>query len=130
MSDVIISPAPAIEVRVNGQLLGMTQSVQTKVETTPVVVHSFGAREPAAVINGKRTYSVTLRRLLMDRTQLPNQTAASGLDEFSLSLSDGVMETTFHGCRVTRENTSYEAGKLVIEELEIQAKGRAWSVLS
>lgn len=130
MSDLLTFPVPPVEVRVNGQLLGMTQSVQLRVESAPVEVRSFGKREPVAIGGGERVYTVTLKRLLLDRADFPNQPAASGLDGFSLSLSDSVLETTFTDCRITKETVSCEAGGLLLEELEIRATGRTLSNLS
>lgn len=130
MSEPTVFPAPAIEVRLNGKLLGMTQSFQTRVVTAPIAVHAFGKRDASAIAEGQRDYTVTLRRLIVDSTALPNQPSASGFGEFSLSLSDGTLETTFTGCRVTRESTLCEAGKLTVEELEIRAMGRTWSNLA
>lgn len=130
MSEPTVFPAPAIEVRLNGKLLGMTQSFHTRVVTVPIAVHAFGKRDASAIAEGQRDYTVTLRRLIVDSTALPNQPSASGFGEFSLSLSDGTLETTFTGCRVTRESTLCEAGKLTVEELEIRAMGRTWSNLA
>lgn len=127
MSEPTVFPAPAIEVRLNGKLLGMTQSFHTRVVTVPIAVHAFGKRDASAIAEGQRDYTVTLRRLIVDSAALPNQPSASGFGEFSLSLSDGTLETTFTGCRVTRESTLCEAGKLTVEELEIWAMGRTWS---
>ena len=130
MSELLGFPVPPVEVRVNGQLLGMTQRVELRVETEPVEVRSFGKRDPAAIVDGKRVYTVTLRRLLLDRADFPNQPAASGLGSFSLSLSDSVMETTFTDCRVTKECVTCEAGGVLIEALEIRATGRTVNNLS
>lgn len=130
MSEPTVFPAPAIEVRLNGKLLGMTQSFHTRAVTVPIAVHAFGKRDASAIAEGQRDYTVTLRRLIVDSTALPNQPSASGFGEFSLSLSDGALETTFTGCRVTRESTLCEAGKLTVEELEIWAMGRTWSNLA
>lgn len=130
MSEPTVFPAPAIEVRLNGKLLGMTQSFQTRVVTAPIAVHAFGKRDANAIAEGQRDYTVTLRRLIVDSTALPNQPSASGFGEFSLSLSDGTLETTFMGCRVIKESTLCEAGKLTVEELEIRAMGRTWSNLA
>lgn len=130
MSEPVIFPVPPVEVRMNGQLLGMTQRVELRVETEPVEVRSFGKRDPVAVVDGKRVYTVTLRRLLLDRADFPNQPSASGLSSFSLSLSDSVMETTFTDCRVVKESAVCEAGGVLIEALEIRATGRTMNNLS
>ena len=130
MSQPICFPAPEITVAVNGQVLGMVQSVELQVDAAPITVRSFGTRDPVAVLNGPRTYTVTLRRLLMDRMDFPKQPSFSGLSDFTLSLSDGVLETTFCGCHVTAERLSCEAGKLLIEMLELQAQSRSWSNLT
>lgn len=130
MSEPTVFPAPAIEVRLNGRLLGMTQSFRTRVVTVPIAVHAFGKRDASAIAEGQRDYTVTLRRLIVDSAALPNQPSASGFGEFSLSLSDGTLETTFMGCRVIKESTLCEAGKLTVEELEIRAMGRTWSNLA
>ena len=129
MSELSVIAAPTIKVWINGKLLGMVQSFRTEARTAPVVIRSFGKSAPAAVAEGERDYTVTLRRLVLGADAFPNQTPASGLRDFSLSLNDGVVETTFTGCYVTSESTSYEAGKLVIEELVLRASGRAWSQL-
>ncbi len=129
MSELSVIAAPAIEVWINGRRLGMVQSFRTEVRTTPVVIRSFGKSAPVAVAEGERDYIVTLQRLVLGADAFPNQTAASGLRDFSLSLNDGVVETTFTGCYVTNESASYGAGELLVEELVLRASGRAWSQL-
>lgn len=130
MSQTICFRAPEVSVAVNGQVLGMAQSVELRVSSAPVTVRSFGMRDPIAVLKGPRTYTVTMRRLVMDRLDFPKQPSLSGLSEFTLSLSDGVLETTFCGCHVTGESLSCEAGKLLIETLELQAQSRTWNNLT
>lgn len=127
MSELCLAATPKIEVRIDNVTVGMTQSVETRVHTALTPVHAIGQCEPTALVRGKREYTVTLKRMVVDRAVFPSQLPVSELDDFSLTVSDGVLETTFTDCRVAKEISRYDVGGLFIEELEVCALGRAWA---
>lgn len=121
MYSLTFPAVPPIKIYVNGRRMGMLQEyeVTTKTDVTPL--HAVGTSRVQGFQTGTTHYSVILKRLLLDRTELPVQYNPYGLTDFTLVLRSSLQSIEFSGCRWTRVRESFKLGQTVAEELELVA---------
>lgn len=116
-----LSAEPEVTVLLNGERIGLLQefTVSRSVVCTPL--WGFGDALPGAVYSGKRSYSVVLKRLLLDRQELPAKLSAFDLKDFTLELRLPTRRLSFSGCQTSLIKESYTLGQNVVEELRVSA---------
>ncbi|MBQ3216602.1 MAG: hypothetical protein IJB35_02165 [Oscillospiraceae bacterium] len=121
MYPLIYPAVPALEISINGNRIGMLQEyeITTKTDITPLYV--LGNSRVQDFQTGTKYYSITLKRLILDRKGLPSQYDPSNLTGFTLVLRSNLQTMEFGGCHWVRIRESYKLGETVAEELELVA---------
>ncbi len=118
---LIFSAEPSVEVFWNGERVGLIQEFTVSRNAECLPVWGFGDELPGTVYSGKTSYTVVLKRLLLDRQELPAELSAFDLKEFTLELRLQTRRLTFSGCRISLLRESYQLGQNVVEELQVSA---------
>lgn len=121
MYSLIFPAVPALEVSINDRRMGMLQEyeITTKTEVTPL--YALGKSSVQDFHTGAKHYSVILKRLILDRQELPAQHDPYSLSGFTLLLRSNLQTLEFRDCQWVRVRESYKLGQTVAEELELVA---------
>ena len=112
---------PAVEILINGRRIGLLQEYSVSQKTAIHAPKSFGSNSPAALLPGEVSYAITLKRLLLDRVELPMQFAPYGMKDFTLTIREQQRSLTYSGCQWTLIKESYQLGQSLLEELQLVA---------
>lgn len=129
MYPLMFPAEPSVEVFVNGSRIGLLQEYSLTEKTEVIPVRGFGESAPACLLSGTTTYALTLKRLLLDRSEIPLQFSPYGLKDFRLVIRDGRRTLDLSGCRWTSVSESYRLGDSLVEELQLSALSCARGVL-
>lgn len=129
MYPLMFPAEPSVEVLINGNRIGMLQDYSVTERTTVYPQRGFGSNTPAALLPGEISYSLTLKRLLLDRLEIPLQFSPYGLKDFTLTIREQRRSLTFSGCQWTLIKESYSLGQSLLEELQLSAKSCTRAVL-
>ena len=121
MYPLMFPAEPSVEVFINGARVGLLQEYSVTIKANVLPLRSFGKGKPTTLHSGETTYAVTLKRLLLDRPELPLQTMPYFLEDFSLEIREQCRGLRFQGCRWTLIKESYCLGQTLLEELELVA---------
>lgn len=124
MSVQVFPPHPIVRVSINSTAIGAAKYFRVQCSAEPITVRAFGRSAPEAIVLGKQSYVITLKRLIVDRIAFPDEFRAHEIDNFTLTLDDGSLQTVFSGCHITQELTSFDDGRILVEELTVHAAAR------
>ena len=129
MYPMIFPAEPSVEVFLNGNRIGLLQEYSVTEKTEAIPLRSFGENTPLGLLSGTKIYTLNLKRLLLDRPEIPLQYSPYGLKDFRLVLRDGRRTLDFSGCRWNSVSESYRLGDSVAEELQLTALSCVRAVL-
>lgn len=119
MTSQLFPVDPALKVYYNTQRVGLIQdySILTQWEVTPI--RSFGTEQPHTLHQSAPFYTVTLKRLMLDRAFVPSQIAPYGTENFQLTIEDNHQSIAFYNCQWERIQQSYHLGESIFEEMRL-----------
>ena len=112
----------SVELFINGTRIGLLQEYSVTEKTTVHTLRGYGSNKPAALQPGEVVYSVTLKRLLLDRLELPLQFSPYNLRSFELTIQEQQRGISFQDCQWTLIKESYSLGQTLFEEMQLLAK--------
>lgn len=121
MYPMMFPAEPSVEVFLNGARIGLLQEYSVEIKNDIIPLRGFGSAKPATLHPGAATYKVKLKRLLLDRLELPLQTMPYFLENFSLEIREQRRGLRFQGCQWSLIKESYCLGQTLWEELELVA---------
>ena len=121
MYPMMFPAEPSVEVFINGSRIGLLQEYSVAIQTDVRPLRGFGSGKAAAIHSGATSYTVKLKRLLLDRLELPHQPMLYFLEDFTLEIKEQQRGLRFQGCQWALIKENYCLGQTILEELELVA---------
>ncbi len=110
-----------LQVFLNNEALGSLQDYRLEERREQLAVRAFGLSEPVAFVPGEKSFHLTLKRLLLNRPELPAWQNLYDLTDFTLRIQDAGRSLSLGGCRWCAVTESCTLAQGLVEELQLTA---------
>lgn len=124
MDNIVLPLSPTPIISINNVRIGMVQCFEERRETGLKCIGSIGSQEADSILPMQICYRIRLRRLLLDPAVFSEELDLYRLHAFTLSMCNGKITVTFHGCEFSVLACRYESDQICAEEAEITASYR------